>query len=422
MNMTSSRQSAVSKTNGGKGRPQTLALSTTSAEKPHPSSSMPQVVMDRLVMENRALRNLKEANNCQHSNRSCWIRPLKEGCRRVISCQSGSIRKGAVSCAWRSLMAWPNCCSKLEFPDRGCGRPMRETEARHCIKAERQQVFPRLRAPLGRVVPPWAAWGVVRGAACSDRPRCGGCCCCRRGCCCPGGLSQCESCRWSARAGRCKGEGRTVSGSCGGGTAQGARLLEAAALGGSNRNAVAALSLRLSGPARPAAVHSHVGRLATRGPGTRRWCASENRGPAASLRGDDEVVAVGGRWRVFFLFAVAWPRSGGVFLQDGFGAPVASADPVQPPRTPPGLPASTGGSNTNHEVRARTGDPRWLLKRCRRRRLVRWRGTVSCIGAVSRALRIALKAAEVLLVMVRALLVVVRVSVVRRRDAMRRRG
>ena len=47
---------------------------------------------------------------------------------------------------------------------------------------------------------------------------------------------------------------------------------------------------------------------------------------------------------------------------------------------------------------------------------------MSCFGAVERLLRLVLKTAGVLLVMVRAMLLVVRVGVVRRRDAMRRRG
>ena len=147
-----------------------------------------------------------------------------------------------------------------------------------------------------------------------------------------------------------------------------------------------------------------------------------HRGPAASARGDDEVLAVGVRWRVFSFSAVAWPRGRGVVLQDGFGAPVASVDPAQPPRTPPGLPASTRVSGINHEVRAKTGDPRWLQMHSGRKRLVKWRGTVSCNGAASGALRLALKAAKVLRVVVKALLAVIKVGVVRRRDAMRRRG
>ena len=97
-------------------------------------------------------------------------------------------------------------------------------------------MFPRLMAPLGSVMPPWAAWGVVRGAACGDRPCCGGCCCCGRGCCCPEGLSHCRSCRWSVRAGGCGGARRSASGSCGGGTAQGGRLQEAEALRGVRRS------------------------------------------------------------------------------------------------------------------------------------------------------------------------------------------
>ena len=47
---------------------------------------------------------------------------------------------------------------------------------------------------------------------------------------------------------------------------------------------------------------------------------------------------------------------------------------------------------------------------------------MSCFGVAKRALCLVLKAAGVLLVMVRAMLLVVRVGVVRRRDAMRRRG
>ena len=147
-----------------------------------------------------------------------------------------------------------------------------------------------------------------------------------------------------------------------------------------------------------------------------------NKGPAASARGDDEVVAVGVWWRVLSFTAVAWPRGRGVVLQDGFGAPVASADPAQPPRTPPGLPAGTRGSGINHGVRASTGDPRWLQLQSGRKRLVKWRGTVSCNGAASGALRLALKAAKVLRVVVKALLAVIKLGVVRQRDAMRRRG
>ena len=47
---------------------------------------------------------------------------------------------------------------------------------------------------------------------------------------------------------------------------------------------------------------------------------------------------------------------------------------------------------------------------------------MSCYGAASGALRLALKAAKVVQVMVKALLAVIKVGVVRRRDAMRRRG
>ena len=47
---------------------------------------------------------------------------------------------------------------------------------------------------------------------------------------------------------------------------------------------------------------------------------------------------------------------------------------------------------------------------------------MSCFGTVDRLLCLVLKAAGLLLAMVRATLLVVRVGVVRRRDAMRRRG
>ena len=47
---------------------------------------------------------------------------------------------------------------------------------------------------------------------------------------------------------------------------------------------------------------------------------------------------------------------------------------------------------------------------------------MSCFGTVERLLCLVLKAAGLLLAMVRATLLVVRVGVVRRRDAMRRRG
>ena len=229
-------------------------------------------------------------------------------------------------------------------------------------------------APLGSVMPPWAAWGVVRGAACDDRPCCEGCCCCGRGCCCPEGLSQCKSCRWSVRAGGCEGEGGSTSRSCGGGTAQGGQLLEAAALRGVwARRSAAMLCLRWA-----FACLALFGRLLS----DRTSAALQ---PAASARGGGVPVNARGLLRVHGVTTrwlllverggplarrVPSAREGGGASSPKAGSapPPSSSGLLQPSSTPLGRSAGPTVEGPLF-VRTLTGDSGWLLLLCETRRV-----------------------------------------------------